>query len=293
MNITFFFMTQKAYDCLPVIKRLNKTVNPLVVIGQDPSVENDYSKGMVSYCEEHNIAYCLKQDYPNDNQAEYAVAIGWRWMLTNLDCELIVFHDSLLPKYRGFNPLVSALINGEPEVGVTALKANLEFDAGDIVGQQSVHISYPIKIQQAITLVSRCYQDLLDRVLISMLNENLSYQAQDTSLATYSVWRDERDYQINWSDDARKIARFVDAIGYPYKGAQTTINGEPCHITDVEVVEPFKVENRVAGKVMFIKAGQPVVLCGNGAIKIINGHYEDQRPLVPLEKFRSRFGDEK
>ena len=37
---------------------------------------------------------------------------------------LIVFHDSLLPKYRGFAPLVSQLINGEEYLGVTAIFTN-------------------------------------------------------------------------------------------------------------------------------------------------------------------------
>ena len=33
---------------------------------------------------------------------------------------LLIFHDSLLPKLRGFNPTVTALIAGEIEIGVTA-----------------------------------------------------------------------------------------------------------------------------------------------------------------------------
>ena len=33
-------------------------------------------------------------------------------------------HDSLLPAYAGFSPVIWALINGEPEVGVTAHMMN-------------------------------------------------------------------------------------------------------------------------------------------------------------------------
>ena len=40
-------------------------------------------------------------------------------------------HDSLLPKYAGFSPLIWALINGESEVGVTAHMMNDELDAGE------------------------------------------------------------------------------------------------------------------------------------------------------------------
>jgi methionyl-tRNA formyltransferase len=53
-------------------------------------------------------------------------------------------HDSLLPKYRGFAPLPNALINGEREVGVTALFASEEYDMGDIVCQRRLAVEYPM-----------------------------------------------------------------------------------------------------------------------------------------------------
>ena len=47
-------------------------------------------------------------------------------------------HDSLLPKYAGFSPLIWALLNDEKEVGVTAHMMDDTLDAGDIVLQRSV-----------------------------------------------------------------------------------------------------------------------------------------------------------
>ncbi len=49
-------------------------------------------------------------------------------------------HDSLLPKYTGFSPLIWALINGEQEVGLTAHLMDEELDAGDIVLQRSTPV---------------------------------------------------------------------------------------------------------------------------------------------------------
>ena len=49
-------------------------------------------------------------------------------------------HDSLLPAYAGFSPLIWALINGEKEVGVTAHMMDAELDAGDIVLQRAVPV---------------------------------------------------------------------------------------------------------------------------------------------------------
>jgi methionyl-tRNA formyltransferase len=57
----------------------------------------------------------------NEICSDFNIAISWRWMLKVSN--LIVIHDSLLPKYRGFSPLVNMLINGEDTLGVTVLFA--------------------------------------------------------------------------------------------------------------------------------------------------------------------------
>ncbi|RDI31833.1 formyl transferase-like protein [Lentzea flaviverrucosa] len=49
-------------------------------------------------------------------------------------------HDSVLPKYAGFLPLIWALLNDEKEVGVPAHMMDDTLDAGDIVLQQSVPV---------------------------------------------------------------------------------------------------------------------------------------------------------
>src|SRR3954452_9274058 len=73
------------------------------------------------------------------------VANNWRTWIPPTVFELPVhgtlnIHDSLLPAYAGFSPLIWALINGEPEVGVTAHLMDGELDAGDIVLQRAVPV---------------------------------------------------------------------------------------------------------------------------------------------------------
>ena len=56
----------------------------------------------------------------DENEDIIMIAAGWRWLLPSTE-KLIVLHDSLLPRYRGFNPLVSQLIDKEERLGVTAV----------------------------------------------------------------------------------------------------------------------------------------------------------------------------
>ncbi|GJM73208.1 hypothetical protein HMSSN036_54240 [Paenibacillus macerans] len=44
---------------------------------------------------------------------------------------------------------------------------------------------------------------------------------QNEKEASYSLWRDEEDYLIDWSMDSEYVHRFIDATGFPYKGAAT------------------------------------------------------------------------
>ncbi|MBP7823542.1 methionyl-tRNA formyltransferase, partial [Candidatus Gracilibacteria bacterium] len=50
-------------------------------------------------------------------------------------------HTSLLPKYRGAAPIQHALLNGEATTGLTIMQMSLGMDEGDILLQETWHIS--------------------------------------------------------------------------------------------------------------------------------------------------------
>ncbi len=51
--------------------------------------------------------------------SELVFIVGWQYLIRQIEGTIIVFHDSVLPRYRGFAPTVTALINGDPAIGVT------------------------------------------------------------------------------------------------------------------------------------------------------------------------------
>ncbi|MEQ8473910.1 MAG: formyltransferase family protein [Marinoscillum sp.] len=285
-------MSEKGLKVLKgIIDFYGTEVIDLVVIGRDNAVLNDFSEDIEKCAKKRQIETC----YRNDSyviSTSYALAISWRWMIElNERVILITLHDSLLPKYRGFAPLVSQLINGENSLGVSAIKSSEEFDRGDIISQAQIEISYPIKIQEAIDKVVELYVQLTLSLMESIIsNEDLLCHPQDDSKASYSLWRDEDDYKINWAMDAQAIIRFVNAVGYPYKGAKSTLSGINIRILDAYVLPDVEIENRTPGKVLFIKNGLPVVVCGKGLLQINQAIAEDtQESVLPLSKLRVRF----
>ena len=63
-------------------------------------------------------------------------------------------------------------------------------------------------------------------------------------------------------------------------------------ILGAEEAPDVTVETRDCGKVLFVRDGQPLVVCGKGLLKITDAHLEEDgrtTPLLPLTKFRIRF----
>jgi len=194
-----------------------------------------------------------------------------------------------LPKYRGFAPLVNCLINNEKQVGVTALFANEDYDCGDIIAQQSVEITYPITINQAIELITPLYSELVNSVAKKyFLDEEIISNKQNDREATYSLWRDEEDYFIHWNDTAENIKRFIDAVGYPYKGACSMVDNQLVRIKEATILDDLKIENRDVGKVIFFSEQRPVVVCKEGLLRLDLVEDENNNE-VKFKKFRLRF----
>jgi methionyl-tRNA formyltransferase len=296
-KIAFLLIGIKGYEVLKRALGNHQALIEFVVYGTDSGVDDDYHREIVSLCLCNEIG-CFER--MNSTAAiekfdGYIIAIGWKWMLPAGD-NVIIFHDSLLPKYRGFAPLVNYLINGESKIGATVLFAANDYDRGDIILQQALDISYPMKINQAIQLMSGIYVDLVGDVLDKIINkEAIKGKLQDDHIATYSLWRDEEDYWIDWGLCAEDIVRFVDAVGHPYSGARCFLNDIEVIVESVILIPDVIIEDRKSsiGKVLFIDDGKPVIVCSAGLLKIVKIFNKAGDSMLPLSKFRTRFSGKK
>jgi methionyl-tRNA formyltransferase len=262
-----------------------------VVIQRDGGVERDYSREIASTAESAGIPVLTRDERLPPHA--FSVAVAWRFMIYD-EPRLIVFHDSLLPRYRGFAPIVNALINGEPEIGVTALWGNDRYDSGPIIDQAKITLSYPLTIRQAIEMVLPLYRSLAASIIKRLLaGECVSGDEQDESRATYSTWRDAEDYRVDWTRDAAYIVRFIDAVGSPYKGACSHFGLREVRILRAEAERtevPFEI--RHPGKVFSIDDGVPTVICGEGLVRLLAvSDAKTGDSLLPWIGLRTRFCD--
>lgn len=285
--VKIFATGLKGYKTVEAI--LSLTSDVIVCLGKDYNVLNDYSLEIIALCNTHNIFFSI---YPENSNHKFGLAIasGWQRMIHDIPSHaLVVFHDSILPRYRGFNPLVSALINRDSQVGVTALKPANKYDEGDIFSQRIINVNYPIKISDAIDKVCEEYFHLTCEIYKKFFIGELKSTEQDHSSATYSLWRDDDDYAIDWNKDSEYIYNFVNCVGYPYKGASASINSTIVRITSTSVLPDLHIMNRDVGKIIFMDTDKPVVVCGKGLLRIDELYTDDNCSLIGKIKFRTRF----
>jgi methionyl-tRNA formyltransferase len=262
------------------------------VIATDSAIERDYFKESTAFCDANGIMWLKRSAFDaSSHLADVVFAIGWRWMVADLP-NLVVFHDSLLPRFRGFAPTVNMLVAGETRLGVTAILASERYDEGDILSQRHVDITYPMKIQTAVDLTARLCVDAAKDVIEALgVHGVLTGTPQDHEKATYSLWRDADDYRLDFRWSAAKLVRVCDAVGVPYRGAQALANGELVTLHEVEEVADLVVEAREdhIGKVIFVQDGDPIVVCGSGLLRLRHIVRNGQRLTARDLPFRSRF----
>ena len=115
-KIAFYLMNEKGFYTLKkFIKKFSFKDIDYIVSGNDVNMKKDYFDEIKQLCHKYKIKFFdRKSDYLEKEKLfdGYKFAIGWRWIIKN-ETNLIVFHDSLLPKYRGFAPLVNTLVSNE------------------------------------------------------------------------------------------------------------------------------------------------------------------------------------
>ncbi|MEO3790078.1 methionyl-tRNA formyltransferase [Nonomuraea sp. B10E15] len=178
-------------------------------------------------------------------------------------------HDSLLPAYAGFSPLIWALINGEEEVGVTAHLMDGELDAGDIVLQRAVRVgpsdTATDLFHRTVALIGPIVRDAL--ALIE--SGRAAPVAQDRSKASFFHKRSVEDSRIVWTWPAEDIERLVRAQSDPYPNAFTFYRGERIRVLRASVSKGLY--GGTPGRV-FIREGDGVVIVAGPEARRGRGH---------------------
>ncbi|HRB01453.1 MAG TPA: methionyl-tRNA formyltransferase [Ignavibacteria bacterium] len=132
-------------------------------------------------------------------------------------------HASLLPKYRGAAPINRAIMNGEPETGVTTFFLEKKVDTGNVILQQKIPIlpddnagSLHDKLSELGAEVVMKTIDLIDKS-----DKNIPpVIKQDDSLSSKAPKIFKEDCLLSWDDLSVKIHNKIRGLS-PYPAAYT------------------------------------------------------------------------
>ncbi len=140
-------------------------------------------------------------------------------------------HASLLPRWRGPNPIAWAIREGDTITGVTLMKVDEGVDTGDIVATRSVPILPNVTAGDLTQILAREARDLLIEYLDRLFSGKIALLPQDPKQAVYAGKFDAGDSHIRWNQPAQVIDRLVRSMT-PEPGAYTI-----CHGVRVKVVQ--------------------------------------------------------
>jgi methionyl-tRNA formyltransferase len=274
----------------------------------DHAYEKIWSDSVADLAEEHKVPVLLR-NRPDDEELmtrlkeadpDVIVATNWRTWIPPRIFSLprhgtLNVHDSLLPAYAGFSPLIWALINGEKEVGVTAHMMNDELDAGDIVLQRALPVEPTDTATDLFHKTLELFGPITTDGLALIASGHTDWVKQDRSKASFFHKRSIEDSRIDWTWPAEDLECLVRAQSHPYPAAFTYHKGKR-----LEILAAAVSQNRYGGTPgrIFYREGDGVVIVAgadartgrNHGLAIKRVRTDDGREFAATDYFTSMGG---
>ena len=164
-------------------------------------------------------------------------------------------HPSLLPSYRGPSPVVTAILDGVAETGVSLMLLDEGMDTGPIVAQET----YPLNgTETALFLTEELFKTggklLVDR-LQPWVKGRLPLTAQEDTLATVTSKLERSDGAADWTQSAEHLERRQRAFT-PWPGLFTQWEDKTLRLLEVSSLQI----GRQSGESVTPESGEVVAL---------------------------------
>ncbi|MBI5624433.1 MAG: methionyl-tRNA formyltransferase-like protein [Elusimicrobia bacterium] len=228
--------------------------------------------------------------------ADLMLAVNWRYMIPagvyrRASKGTFVFHDSLLPAYRGFSPTVWAIANDERRCGATLFEIAEEYDRGPVVDQEAVVIGPDDTITDLFPRVTEAYLAILRRTLAALLAGSAGRKVQDESAATYVARRTAEDDRLDWTLGAARVYALIRAVTFPYSGAHCLLEGRKLRVWGGRRL-PGAVPSSgaVPGQVVEVRPGEGSVVCAKDGLILVTEVQAEVAPRVRADLVLDRPG---
>lgn len=181
---------------------------------------------------------------------------------------IINSHFSLLPEWRGADPITFAVLSGQKTTGVSLMLLTTGMDEGPLLSQAKTTLPPNITTPDLTEILIHQSYDLLTRTIPGYLSGEIKPAPQElqtiapNSTPTYSRPLTKNDGVIDWRKPAAQIEREVRAfMGWPQ--SRTTFGNLDVIITECRVMDALGEPGETT-----VLEKRPVVFCGQGALSL-------------------------
>jgi methionyl-tRNA formyltransferase len=157
-------------------------------------------------------------------------------VIDTFEMGIVNSHFSLLPKWRGADPITYSILKGDDQTGVTLMLIVAALDEGPMIAQQAMPLT-PLTNTMTLTdqLITLSDQ-LLQSSLPAYLNGQIAPQPQPEDDASYSAKLSKADSELQFEKPAIALERQIRAF-IEWPKSRTNIGGRDVVITAAHVIE--------------------------------------------------------
>lgn len=166
---------------------------------------------------------------------DYGVIVS-KVVIDSFEYGIINSHFSLLPQWRGADPITFSLLSGQQKTGVSLMIIEPTLDTGKLITQKTISIEQEDTIESLTKKLISLSNNLISEYVPRYLNNQIKPRNQPhPERATYSSKLSKKDGVIDWNKTADAIEREVRAYkGWPQ--SHTTLGSIDVVITKASVV---------------------------------------------------------
>jgi methionyl-tRNA formyltransferase len=302
MKIVILVSGEKGRRCLQSLYECVSNEDQVVVFTfLESPWEPHYVKSIKDLARKHKSSFYITSKLQDDKYkkiwlkgVDVILAIGWRYLIPlevykSAKKSCYIFHDSYLPKNRGFSPTVWSIRNGEKYTGITVFKISEKVDDGPILFQEKILIGNEEYISEILEKVIEKCESLIKKVYRSVKSNNLVLFNQNDNDASFTCKLMPHDFRIDWSKDATEIFNLIRSYSFPYPGTFAFFQKKKIYIyaASIELIPLYS--GYVEGRVASINIDSSVtIFCGNStAIKLIDISTDGKSIIKPNDIIKS------
>ena len=178
--------------------------------------------------------------------------------------ETINLHASLLPKYRGANPIQRAIINGDSETGICTMITELGLDCGDVCLKKVIPLSDSTNCEELFNIISEDSPQLIEKTLIGLVDKTIIPQPQCEEGVCMANKLTKDETIIDWNKPANDIHNLVRGI-YKFPSAHFVYNDKIIKVMKTRVEQA----SGTPGSILEVCKDGVKVACGKNSLMII------------------------